>query len=61
MIGISSFSNYTPFDVKVKIGDTAVQIQTVADHGISLLLPSLAEGLHRLSIFLHHLPLNTSG
>ncbi|KAK9411062.1 fibrocystin [Crotalus adamanteus] len=60
-IGISSFSNYTPFDVKVKIGDTAVQIQTVADHGISLLLPSLAEGLHRLSIFLHHLPLNTSG
>ncbi|KAM3851012.1 fibrocystin [Vipera latastei] len=61
VIGISSFSNYTPFDVKVKIGDTAVQIQTVADHGISLLLPSLAEGLHRLSIFFHHLPLNTSG
>ncbi|XP_070588608.1 fibrocystin isoform X3 [Erythrolamprus reginae] len=61
VIGISSFSNYTPFDVKAKIGDTAVQIQTVTDHGISVLLPSLAEGWHRLSIFLHHLPLNPSG
>ncbi|KAG8124491.1 hypothetical protein E2320_019825, partial [Naja naja] len=61
VIGISPFSNYTPFDVKVNIGDTAVQIQTVTDHGINILLPSLAEGLHRLSIFLYHLPLNTSG
>ncbi|XP_063157380.1 fibrocystin [Candoia aspera] len=60
-IGISSFSNYTPLDVKVKIGDTAVQIQTVTDHGISVVLPSLAEGWHRLSVFLHHLLLSTRG
>ncbi|XP_026538309.1 fibrocystin-like [Notechis scutatus] len=35
VIGISPFSNYTPFDVKVKIGDAAVQIQTLTDRGIS--------------------------
>ncbi|KAM6459801.1 fibrocystin isoform 3-T3 [Liasis olivaceus] len=58
---ISSFSHHSPLDVKVEIGDAVVEIQTVTEYGLSVVLPSLADGLHRLSVFLHHLPLSTNG
>nr|XP_028577778.1 fibrocystin-like isoform X2 [Podarcis muralis] len=60
-IGISSLTNYTCLDVQFRIQESVGQIQALSDHGISVVLPSLTNGLYSFSVVFNNVSLGTSG
>ncbi|XP_053236369.1 fibrocystin isoform X2 [Podarcis raffonei] len=60
-IGISSLTNYTCLDVQFRIQESVGQIQALSDHGISVVLPSLTNGLYSFSVIFNNVSLGTSG
>lgn len=59
-LGISSLTNYTALNVKVKIHESVVQIKAQTNYGISVVLPSLPNGLYNISISLNCITLRAT-
>ncbi|XP_053129194.1 fibrocystin [Hemicordylus capensis] len=60
-IGISSLTDYFGLDVRVKIQDSMVEVKAQTDHEISVVLPSLMNGLYSLSVIVNNVQLDTRG
>ncbi|NWR77383.1 PKHD1 protein, partial [Centropus unirufus] len=59
-IGISRFASYRESDIKVQIGDSWAQIQALTDHGINVMLPALAAGLYKVSVFINGITVSSN-